>query len=298
MNGLSLGYFEKHKVDVFFSPDAYLSLRTPVKTVLALHDLSYIHFPEHLPKLTLWYYRFFVPRFVKKASAILTVSNFSKKDIVQHFPISKDKISISYNGASNYYHPLDAAAKQAIKEQYAAGQAYFFYLGAVQPRKNVHRLIEAFDRFKKRTAAPVKLLIGGRFAWNTGPIKSAYDTAEFQSDITFLGYLENEVAGQLMASALALTYISQFEGFGVPLLEAMHAEVPIITSTSSSMPEVAGKAALYADPAIVDQIAIALQQCYENTDLRKQLILEGKKQREKFTWERATDIAAKSLGLS
>lgn len=289
--------FRQHQPDLFFSPDGYLSLNTAVPTVIVLHDLSYLHFPDHLPRLARWYYQHYIPRFAKRAEKILTVSKFSKKDIVQNLGIKPEKVEVTYNGASAFYHPVPAEIQQQIRMQYAEGQEFFFYLGAVQPRKNVHHLITAFDRFKKRTKASTKLLIGGRFAWRTGPIKAAYEAAKAKEDIMFLGYLDNEKAAQLMGAALALTYVSKFEGFGVPILEAMQAEIPIITSTISSMPEIAGKAGLLADPTIPDQIANAMQQIHADDNLRAQLIHAGKIQREQFTWEKATDVVAKNLGL-
>ena len=140
-----------------------------------------------------------------------------------------------------------------------------------------------------------QLLIGGRFGWQTGVVKDAYDNAQFQKDIIFLGYVPDEELPRLTGAALALAYVSLFEGFGVPILEAMHCDIPVITSTSSSMPEVAGAAGYLVDPTVVDQIAIAMQEIWEQPALRQKLINAGREQRQKFSWEKATEVIKTAL---
>lgn len=287
---------KKHQPDLFFSPDSYLSLRSKVKTLMVSHDIAFEHFPEQVPWLARQYYRYFMPRYHRRADHIITVSEFVKKDLVKHYHISKEKIDVAHNGCSNHFRPLTQAEKEATRLQYADGQEYFFYIGAVQPRKNVHGLIKAFDRFKKRTQTPVKLLIAGRFGWQTGPVKTAYDKARFKEDIIFLGYVEDHMLPKLMGSAIALTYVSFFEGFGIPLLEAMHAEVPVITSMNTGMKEVAGKAAKLVDPNIPDQIAIAMQLLYEDPTDQQQLIAQGREQRRKFNWDKTAEVVYAGMG--
>ncbi len=281
---------KKAQADVFLSPDGFCSLRTKVPTVMVTHDVAHLHFPQEVPLHGRVFYNYYVPRYLQRSERVVTVSNFTKRDILKHYPVEADKVKVACNGCREVFQPLAPAEQQKVRQQYAAGQAYFFYLGAVHPRKNVHRLIEAFDRFKQRTQSPVKLLIGGRFGWQTGVVKAAYDAAQFQKDITFLGYIPDEDLPRLTAAALALTYVSLFEGFGVPILEAMHCDVPVITSTVSSMPEVAGEAGYLVDPTIVDQIAIAMQELWEQPVLRQKLITAGQQQRQKFSWEKATEV--------
>ena len=260
---------KKHQPDLFFAPDSYLSLRSKTKTLFVSHDVAFEHFPEQIPWLARNYYRYFMPRYHRRADHIIAVSEFVKKDVVNTYKIPAEKIDVAHNGCSENFKPLSQAEKVKIKQQYANGEDYFFYVGAVQPRKNVHGLIKAFDRFKKRTNAPVKLLIAGRFGWQTGPVKTAYENARFKDDIVFLGYVDDATLPQLMGSAIALTYVSFFEGFGIPLLEAMHAEVPVITSYNTGMKEVAGRAGKLVDPNIPDQIAITMQLLYEDPQINK-----------------------------
>ena len=289
---------KKYKADVLFSPDNFLSLGTSVKTVLATHDLAYLHLPNRSSFFYKKYYEIFSPRFNQRADHIVAVSHFTKKDIVEQYGISPNKISVACNGCREAFRPLDKAERQKVREKHADGQPYFFYVGAIHPRKNIHRLIKAFGHFKEKTKSPVKLLIAGRFAWQAGEVKRAYEASVFQRDIHFLGYVPDAELPQLMASALACTYVSLFEGFGIPLLQAMNCDVPIITSNVSSMPEVAGKAALLVGPYSTEEIADAMQQIWQDGHLRSKLVANGQQQRQQFTWQRAADVVYDALLLS
>ena len=286
---------KKYKCDVFFSPDNYLSLRTKVPTVMVSHDVAFKHFPEGISKINAWYYNFFTPRFFQKAIKIITVSNAGQEDLVKFYNIKKEKIAITYNACKPIFKPLNVDNQAIVKNKYSNGKPYYFYVGAVHPRKNVHRLIAAFDIFKAKTSATHQLLIAGRFAWQTGEVKSAYEQAAHKKDVIFLNYIDNEELAKLMASAFALTYVSLFEGFGVPLIEAMNCDVPVITANVSSMPEVAGEAGLCVSPTDTEAIANAMISLYENPNLREDLIQKGRLQREKFDWEKSAAIAYECL---
>lgn len=286
---------KKHQADVFFSPDNYLSLRSPVRTVMVVHDIAYVHYPDKVRFLTKKFYQYYVPRYLQRANTIVTVSNYTKQDIIKHYPFTKDKIIVSCNGCKPTFQPLDTSTQQAIRTQYAEGQAYFFYIGSINPRKNVHRLIMAFDQFKQQSSSSIKLLIGGRFGWQTGEVKTAYEAAQHQKDIVFLGYVSDQELPRLTGAALALTYVSLFEGFGVPLLEAMKCGVPVITSEVSSMPEVVGEAGLLVNPYSVEDIAEKMEIILKKKELRKALIEKGKLQAQKFSWDIATDAVERGL---
>ena len=201
---------KKHNVDLLLSPDGYLSLKSKVKTVMVTHDLAFEHYPEQVPWLARKYYQYFMPRYNQRADRIVTVSEFTKKDVHQKYNVDKNKIDVAHNGCREGFKPLTAYEIATIRKEYADGEPYFFYVGAVHPRKNVHRLIAAFDRFKKRTNSSVKLLIAGRFGWQTGPVKTAYEQARFKDDIVFLGFVEDKELPRLMGASLALTYVSPF----------------------------------------------------------------------------------------
>lgn len=286
---------KRYKADVFISTDGFLSLRTNVPTILVIHDIAFKHFPEQVSAVNAQYYNYFMPKFLEKAKRIVAVSAYTKQDVVEQYGITASKIDVACNGVRSHFKPLDKSEIEAIRIKYAAGQPYFFYVGAVQPRKNVHRLIAAFDQFKTETKSTIKLLIAGRFAWKTGEVKSAYDTATHQKDIHFLGYISDDELPQLMAAAFALTYVSLFEGFGIPLLEAMHCNVPVLTSNISSMPEVVGKNGLMVNPYEVNSIKKGMLELWNKPALRQQLIQIGQIQRVQFTWDIAATVLFENI---
>ena len=192
-----------------------------------------------------------------------------------------------HNGCRVGFVPIQDSEKKQIRNEFANGQEYFFYTGAIHPRKNIPRLIRAFDLFKQKTAAPVKLLLAGRFAWETGEVKSTFEQANSRADIHFLGYVADEKLPLLMASALALTYVSLSEGFGLPVLEAMHTDTPVLASDTTSLPEVAGEAGLLVDPLSEPAIAAGLEKLWSDRAFAQNLVEKGRLQREKFSWDTA-----------
>lgn len=278
------------RADVFLSPDGYCSLRSTVPTVMVTHDIAHVHYPEQIPRRARHYYQKNVPRFLRRAERIVTVSEFVRRDIQSHYGIDGTKITVACNGVKSGFRPATPAEKRATRREFSGGQPYFFYLGAVHPRKNIDRLIEAYGRYRAGGGPPHKLLLGGRMAWQTQRTKSLHAASPYRADIQFLGYVPTPKIPTLLGSAHALVYPSLSEGFGVPLLEAMHCEVPIITSNVTSLPEVVGEAALLVDPLDTDDLARALQQISSNEPLSARLVATGRRQRERFTWGKATDV--------
>ncbi len=280
---------KEHRADVFFSPDAMCSLSAKTPTVMTCHDLVPLRFPEQIPLVHRHYLLHFLPKHLRRADRILTVSDYVRQDVSQTCGISSEKISTVHNGCREGFAPIQDFEKQQIRDEHAAGQEFFFYTGAIHPRKNIPRLIRAFDLFKQKTASPAKLLLAGRFAWETGEVKTAFEQANSRADIHFLGYVAEDVLPKLMASALALTYISLSEGFGLPVLEAMNTDTPVLTANTTSLPEVAGDAAFFVDPLSEIDIADGLERLWCDNVLRKSLIEKGRTQREKFSWDTAAE---------
>ena len=275
----------KLKPDVFYSPDGYCSLSSPVPTVMVSHDVAHVHYPKQIPFLVRRYYDYYTPRYLQRADHIISISAFNKQDILTHYPILQDNISVIPNGVRTNFSPTHPQTQDAIRQQYSQGKPYFFFLGAIHPRKNMERLLLAFDQFKKETPSDVQLLVGGRMAWQTGLIKQTLLQLEHRTSVHFLGYIPEEKLPQIMGSAIALVYPSLFEGFGLPILEAFYCEVPVITSNRSALPEVAGEAALLVDPTNIKAIAQAMQKLGTDPSLRKQLIHASKFQRQQFNWD-------------
>lgn len=265
------------------------SLGSDIPTLMTVHDIVPLHFPAQLPFVTRQYLLYYLPRFLKRANAIATVSEYVKQDIVQTCGTPPDKIHAIYNGCREGFIPRNDAEKKETMDRFSAGLPYFFYSGAVHPRKNIHRLIQAFDLFKEKTKAPVKLLLAGRFAWQTGDVTNAYEAANCKNDIHFLGYVPEADLHRLTASALGLAYLSISEGFGLPMVEAMQAETPVIAARASCLPEIAGDAALLVDPFSVPEIAEGLEALWKNPALGQQLIEKARQRRDSFSWNKASD---------
>lgn len=276
----------KYKVDLFLSQDGYLSLSTKVPTCLVIHDLAFEHYPKHFTLSHLFYWRHYSPLFAKKAKRIATVSTFSKDDIAQHYGIEPGHIDVVYNGAHDEYRPLSLDEREAVKKQYADDCEYFVFAGALHPRKNIVNLLKAFVAFKKKQRSNMKLVIVGRFAWKYDEVEEMKDEMRFKEDVKWVGYMNVDELSKVIGGAYALVYASLFEGFGIPILEALQCDVPAVVSNTSSMPEVAGDAALLVDPNDVDDIAAKMELIYKDEALRSRLIIAAREQVKKFSWDK------------
>ncbi len=286
---------KKHQPDVFISPDGYLCLGTATKSIAVIHDLNFEHYPEDLPYAHRKYYTHFFPKFARKADRIITVSNFSKQDIVKQYNIAASKIDVAHNGVNEMYQPSDEATQQAARQQFTNGAPYFIYVGALHARKNIHRLFQAFEQFKKTNNNDVKLLVVGQKMFGSAAINNAYEQMEHQQDVVFTGRLSNEDLNKALGAAMAMTYVSYFEGFGIPVAEAMQCHTPVITSNVTSLPEVAGDAALLVDPFSVDAIANAMTTMWKDEALRQELVEKGKAQVAQFSWQHTADNVWQSI---
>ncbi len=272
------------KADVFFSPDSYLSLSTPLPTLMTVHDIVPLHHPEGIPWATRQYYQYYLPKFIHRADHILTVSDYVRQDIAQTCNIDKGKISVVYNGARDSFKPFQKIEKQLVRDLFAQQKPYFFYTGAIHPRKNIPRLLRAFDQFKAKTKAPHRLLLAGRLAWKTAEVTETHAAMQYHDDVSFLGYVPETDLPRLMAAATALVYVSLSEGFGLPMLEAMCTDTPVIAANASCLPEIAGDAALLVDPLSEMAIADAMSKLSSDADFAQDLITKARLQREKFDW--------------
>ena len=286
----------KYEIDLFLSPDGYTTLSSNIPSILTIHDLAFHHYKSHLPFLVHKYFNYFTPKFVRKADHIITVSQFSKTDLVKTYQIPADKISVVGNGCDTAIHPLDGAQVQMIRSFRTEKSPYFIYIGSIHPRKNTARLLLAFDSFKKRYDSNIKLVLAGRWAWKTGRVKKIYNSLEFKDDVLLFGHLEREELGQILAASIGLVYPSLFEGFGIPILEAMHAEVPVITSRDSSMSEVAGPAAYYVDAESEQEISNAMERIAKDHTLSQALVERGKAERKRYSWEITAAKVSQTIG--
>jgi len=279
------GVLKKIKADVFISPDGFCSLRTKIPQCLIIHDLGFLHYPDAYKKTHKAFYNRYTPFFIEKANQIATVSHFSKNDIINQYKIADDKISIVFSAAKEIFHPLNTDEKNRAKEKYTEGKEFFIYTGAIQPRKNLVNLLKAFSLFKKRQHSNWKLVLAGRLAWKNDGFLALLKTYKYRQDVVITGYISEIELAHLTGSAYAMIYPSLFEGFGVPVLEAMKSEVPVLTSAQSSMQEIGQEAALYFDPLNVNDMADKIMMIYKDEDLRNCMIQKGKKRAQDFSWQ-------------
>lgn len=273
------------KPDVWIQPYGFASTTTGVPQILVVHDLAFLHYPQFISLPQRWYYRFFTPGFLKKAKAIVTVSAFTRNDLVERYKIPVTKISVIGGAARKNFIPLPWLEKESVKEQYADGKEYFLFIGGIHPRKNLITLLKAFSLFKKWQHSNMKLLIAGRLAWQFDDLLEKLKTYKYRNDVVMLGYLSDEQLESITASAYALVYPSWLEGFGLPLLEAMQSEIPVIASNAGSLPEIGGDAALYASPSDPEALAKHMLSLYKDENLRISRIEAGKSQAARFDWD-------------
>ena len=282
---------KKYKCDIFISPDGYLSLRSKLPQLAVIHDLNFEHNPKDVPKSVLKFFKKKFPLFAKRADRICTVSQFSKDDIVNTYGISPSKIDVTYNGVSPVFKVIEENKKQEIREQYTDGKPFIVFVGAIHKRKNVQRLIKAYRNLKTEQNIPHHLLLVGEPMWSNEAIEVE---EEMKSFIHFTGHVSLESLAEIMGSATCLAFVSYFEGFGIPLIEAMQSGVPILAGNKTSLPEIGGDAVLYCDPFSVESIQNQLQLLLKDDELRSSLIEKGLKRAEDFSW----DYTARDLWLA
>ena len=282
-----------HEIDVFFSPDGYLSLGANCKQVGVIHDINFEHFPKDLPWFARVYLRTFFPLFAKKASKVITVSNYSKEDIAKTYGILPEKIIVGHNGASEFFKPMESELKEKVREQFAKNRPYFLFVGSLQPRKNLIRLFEAYQQLVKEKQTAWDLVIVGSSMWKNW--SSATEELQLSERIHFLGHLDQTDLIKVVGAASAFVYVPYFEGFGIPLVEAMQSGVPIVSGNRTSLPEVAGDAAIYCDPMSVEDIAEKMKMIESSTELRESLIAKGLLQAKKFNWDLTAEVVWKVL---
>lgn len=288
----------KYKADLFLSPDGYLSLNTKVRQVAAIHDINFVHRPKDLPWLKARYYNYFFPRFARRAQRIVTVSYYSKEDIIRSYKLNDDKIDVVYNGINSLYTPISEEEKLITKQKYTGGCDYFLFIGSLHPRKNICGLLRAYDAFRTSIDTNIKLVITGGDMFKTSDIEKTYHGMRHKEDVIFTGRISSEDLHFVLGAALCLTFVPFFEGFGIPVIEAMSAGVPVICSNTTSLPEVGGDAVLYADPFAMNQIKDAMIRISTESELREKLIKKGFRQKEKFSWDKTAEMVWGSIQIS
>jgi glycosyltransferase involved in cell wall biosynthesis len=282
-------YLTAKKPDVFLSLTHYAPRFSPVPTVVSVMDLSYLYFPEMFTKADLLQLRSWTAYSVKKAKKVLTISNSSRDDIIKEYNLSQEKVVVTHLGIKDAISLTPHIySMTTLKAKYTISDNYILFVGTLQPRKNIVRLIKAFAKVVKSEKSPkdLQLVIVGRKGWLYEEILEAPKELGIEDKVKFLENVEDEELPLFYKNALCYVLPSLYEGFGLPVLEAMQQGCPVITSNVSSLPEAGGDAALYVDPENVGDIADKIIQLIKNDKLRKELIEKGREQVKRFSWEK------------
>ena len=231
-------------------------------------------------------------RSIKRADVVVTISQFSKERIMYHYGVDPDKIRIASCGyREDIFHNNYSSEKiDCTKQKYEITGDYFLYLGTLEPRKNIERLVEAYSSLTNTADNCPKLVIAGGKGWLYDSIFEIVKKYGLESDVIFTGYVEDEEVPLLMNGAMAFCFPSLYEGFGMPPLEAMACGTPVITSNISSLPEVVGDAAVMVDPYSAESICEALHKVLKDEELRKNMSYRGLEQCKKFSWKKSAEI--------
>ena len=270
--------------DLFVSTDGYISRRTSVPQLNIIHDINFEHNPQWLPPRYARHFRKRFPEYARLATKLCTVSNYSKADISKCYGLVEDRITVIPNAPDSMFTQIDESSKEVARDQFCGGKPYIVFVGSLHPRKNILRLLLAFDAFKSETKSSNKLLIVGAKMWWNNDLKKCFENLTHKGDIIFTGRKSPEELNQLYSSALALCYVPYFEGFGMPIIEAMKCACPVITSNVSAMPEVAGDAALLVNPFEIKEITDAMTKLNTNSELRAELSSRGQIHSQHFNW--------------
>ena len=286
-------YLHKPRPDVFFSLTHYSPRFSPVPTVVSIMDLSYLYFPEMFKKSDLYQLRAWTSYSVKKAKHVLTISNSTKFDIIKEYKISAEKITVIYPGIKqSVCHESKESNMDNLKTKYGIKGDYILFVGTLQPRKNISRLIEAFAKVGKKD---LDLVIIGKKGWLYEEILNKPKELGLEDCVKFLHEVEDDELALFYKHAQAFVLPSLYEGFGLPVLEAMQHGCPVITSNVSSLHEAGGDAAVYVDPLDVNDIAEKIKKVISSPQLQKELKEKGKKQLAKFSWEKTGKDTLKIL---
>ncbi|PKP11817.1 MAG: glycosyltransferase family 1 protein [Bacteroidetes bacterium HGW-Bacteroidetes-4] len=280
---------KKHKADLFLSTDGWSTLNTKVKRYTVIHDLDFVHHPENFSWLKQKYFNTYFPKFARRATRLGTVSEYSRNDMVKTWNLSANSIDVIYNGSNALYKPVAPEVAEQARKEFTQGKPYFIYVGSLNPRKNIEGMMQSFDAFKQQSGLTHQLVIVGEKMWGNSEIENVYENMLHKNDVLFTGRLSDEKLHILLASAHALVLVSHLEGFGIPLLEAMCCDVPVLCSNVTALPEVAGNAGHLVNPNSVDSIAQGFAKLAGDENYRQSLISNARIQRVKFNWDQSAE---------
>jgi glycosyltransferase involved in cell wall biosynthesis len=288
---LPLNLFFGSKPDVFFTPTHYGPRFASVPTAISIMDLSFLHFPKSFKKNDLYQLKNWTKFSARKAAKIFTISEFSKNDIIKTYGKDPKDVVVTYPGIKKSENKIKELDMNDLKKKFGINASYILFVGTLQPRKNITKLIEAFSKINKNN---IQLVIVGKKGWLYEDILEAPKKFGVEDKVRFLDFVENEDLFYLYKNALCFVLPSLYEGFGLPVLEAMKYGCPVLASNVSSLPEAGGDAAVYFNPMDVDDIKEKIDKVISDEKLREEMRKKGFKQVKKFSWEKT---AKKTLAV-
>lgn len=283
----------KHGLDLIFNPKFTVPFLTKVKSVFVLHGSEWFVIPEHFRRYDQWYFKRFVPLYCRKAAAFIAVSNAVKSDVVKYVGVPAQKVFAIHNGFDPaVFQPVhDAARLQEVRTRYKLPEHFILWAGQIESRKNVARLLEAFARIKD--SVPHSLVMAGEHRWSTNSELRAIQALGIADRVCFPGWVNHADLPAVYCLADLFAFPSLYEGFGIPLLEAMACGCPIVTANTCAPPEVTDGAACLVDPLSVEDIARGMQAVISDRARREQMISRGITRAKDFGWEKcAREILA------
>ncbi len=264
---------------------------SPRPIIVTIHDLSFEHFPQFFTAKERFFFKRTIPRTARKAAKVLTVSEYSRRDLIETYSLPPEKVVVTPNGVGPSFKPVrDEEPLAALRKKYGIEREYLLSVGNLQPRKNLARLIQAYTKLRETVEEfRCQLVIVGKRAWLYRHIFHEAHRSRYAGDVILTDYVPEEDLPGLYSGAMAFVYPSIFEGFGLPVVEAMACGTPVVTSNSSAMPEVVGEAGLMIDPYDEDALARAMLRVVEDAQLQAQLSEQGLLQAAKFTWRRTAE---------
>jgi glycosyltransferase involved in cell wall biosynthesis len=275
--------------DICHFTNSLAPLRTPCPLVITLHDMSlFVHARLHPLKSQL-FVRSIIPAVAHRAAAIITVSQHAKCEIVAGLHVPPEKVHVIYEAAASQYRVIaDAAELDRVRQRYKLTRPFVLYVGTIEPRKNLTRLVAAFAQ-ARRQCADLELVLVGQLGWKYSSLLKAIEDLNLGQTVRRLGYVPNDDLPALYNLARVLAFPSLYEGFGLPVVEAMACGTPVLTSNGSSLAEIAANASYLIDPLAVDDIAHGLVCLATDDDLRARLRAAGLARSAQFSWQRAAE---------
>lgn len=273
-------------VELYHATEHLLMHLHYVPAVLTVHDLIFRRYPAHHKPLNRWYLNLTMPLYCDRATHIIAVSAQTKRDIMDAYGVAGEKITVIYEAAGPDFTPQPAEAIAAVRARYSLPERYILSVGTIEPRKNLGRVLAAFERLHGEGLVDAFVIVGKK-GWLYHDFFAQLDRSPARHAVIFPGWVSDEDLPAVYAGAAALAFPSEFEGFGLPALEGMACSTPVLCSNTSSLPEIAGDAALLVDPGDTDAIAAGLRRILCEPDLAGELRRLGRAQAARFSWERA-----------